>query len=252
MNKLLKILDTKKSLLKNKSIKDNIKKMNLLFKNYKIDFPIKNELDYYNACLTYRGILNKEIYEKVYEDNRQDLLDLWNTIDRNKKNFFSNKALDEYRNNMPYFDFQGSICRMPMLEKLFNNLYEKEIAILELPQYFKFKNNFKDHLINPFELYFDLPYKSNFIDVDYIYSDENHLSIYEKTNNNLYIFNKDKSILKIGLKSNISQFKDVEFVKSIIDNDIKKTVEILNNNSFIDIKVLNKINKYFVKKIKSK
>jgi hypothetical protein len=243
MKKVLKLLNSNKRLLKEKSIKLKIGKMNILFKKYSIKFPIKNELDYYNACLTYQGIVNKEVYEKVYEDNRQDLIELWNTLDRNKRNFFSNKALDEYRKLMPCFYIDKEIYRMPMLEKLFNRLYEKELAILELPQYFKFKNDFNNQLIDPFNYYFDLPFKNDFIDVDFVYSDRENLALFEKVNNSLFIINKNRSIVSIGLSNNIKKFEDIEFVKSVIEKDENKLLMILNDNKYIDNNLLAKINK---------
>jgi hypothetical protein len=243
MKKVLKLLNSNKSLLKEKSIKLKIKKMNILFKKYSIKFPIKNQLDYYNACLTYQGIINKEIYEKVYEDNRQDLIELWNTLDRNKRNFFSNKALDKYRELMPRFYINKEIFRMPMLEKLFNRLYEKELAILELPQYFKFKNDFNNRLIDPFDYYFDLPFRNHFIDVDFVYADKENLVLFEKINSSLFIINKNRSIVSVGLSNNIKEFEDIEFVKSIIEKDKSKLVQILNDNNYINNNLLAKINK---------
>ena len=248
MKKLFRILDSSRNLLKYRTVRENISLMEETFRKYKIKQPVKNELDYYNACLIHQGILNKVAYEKIYEDNRYDLIDLWNTLDRNKKNFFVNKALDRYRPSMPYFVNGDDVFRMPMLEPLFNNLYEKELAIQELPQYLKFQNDFRNFIVDPFSEYFDLPYKSGFIKVDYVYSDDNNLALYEKTNSCLYLIDRERNIRRIGMKRGMERFSDIAFVRALLEGNSEELIEILKRTDYIEPKLMKKINRYYRKK----
>jgi len=252
MKKLKNKLNKNQKLLRTKTVKITCKDIKNLFKSYHLKCQFKNELDYYNNLCIAQGIKNKKIYEKVYEDNRQDLLELWDSLDRNKKNFFANQALEKYLSKMPFFEYEHKICRLAMFEPLFNSLYENNIVVLELPQYFKLRNDFQKHVIDPFKTYFDLPYRYHYINVVYIYSNDEVLVLYEKLNTSLYFFYKNKTIEVLGLDEKLINKIDLALVKSYISNDLTTFVTLVNQSTLFNTKTKTIINKYYRKKSNEK
>ncbi len=242
MNELLKILSKSNSLvlLKQTSIREQIKKMEEVLKPFQIDCTCKNDYDYFNLCILYQGYLNKAKLEAAYEEISKEMFEIWHDLDYKKRNEFASNAMIELKEKLCFFKVNDQKIFIPFFDVLMNTLYDKEVAVLQLPQFFKLYKEFKDRMIDPIE-YLSLPYQSGFVDVLFIHSNENGFGFYVKENHSIYIIDKNKKVIMIPLSlKHKTEFHEperaVNLVEAVLENNVKDVLQWCVNCGQIDEK----------------
>ena len=191
-------------LLKEKSIRDQIQQIQDQFKEYGIELPCHHDLDYFNLQILSRGLKNKQVIESEYEALANEMFEIWQDLDYKKRNAFSQGALAEKKEALLWFSAQECRIFIPFFDELMNTLYDKETAVLQLPQFFKLYKNFKDRMIDPFH-YHHLPYEAGFVDVQFLGSRSDGFGFYCRQNHSLYVLDEKKSctILPLSISNRV-------------------------------------------------
>lgn len=250
MIKLLKQLHRSNGIKLSNTLKfkTKLKTMKSSFLSYGIQVLVHNELDYFETSIAYQGLLNKQAFENVFQQQWNQLSDLWNHLSYQEKNKLIQIELTTIKNELPYFIVEsGKVIWIPFFNELLNTLYHSDLAIFELEQYFKLFKNFSSTMeVRSF--YGFHPYTSRFIDVT-------PLDVIEDT---LYFYDQDfKSIFKLDSQHHLTRLplnkeacsihplkKDLlDLAKAFHSNDWVLLAQMCLNSELIDSKVKVKIGK---------
>jgi len=167
-----------------------------------ITLNIKSELDFFNAAILYESLVNKKRFEESYERERKELTDLWPTLSYQEKNKLINLKLNETKKRCRSFkDKKGTTIWIAFFDQLLNTLYDKEMNIFDLEQYFNLYKNFKKRMIST-QSYGIYPFVHAFIDISVLDSVENHVVFYYDPLKTVYRLNEkagDFNLLKLPL-----------------------------------------------------
>ena len=153
---------------KNRNTEHMIATMRRAFALFKMEVKMKSELDFFNALIYHKGIINKTRMEACFEDARRDLFDYWDNLSYQERNRLVSLKNDALKNDLAHFkDEKGKYIWIVFFDELMNTLYDKELAILELPQYYKLYRHFKDRMIDIGHYGLE-PFKQAYIDIHVI------------------------------------------------------------------------------------
>lgn len=256
MIKILKILYAynKISIHENK-VKANRKKMIEFAKDFQIKSKINNELEYFQSKIVHQSLLNKLAFEQVFEDERHALLEMWDNLSYQERNQLINIKLNEIKNAYPFIKTENQkIIWIVFFDELLNSLYHKDIAILELPQYFKLYRQFKDKMINV-NVYGLLPYQQKFIDVSVVDSSQDKVWFYSSEFRSLFMLSTDFKLTRISLskiKTEVHPLKKDLFAIAKAFDDPECFLESLVNSPLIHEKAKVKLKKILIKSYRAK
>ncbi len=207
----------KSELLKHKDIKRKITEMTKALQIFKIDVSCKCDLDYFKLSIISQGLLAKQFIQDAYEEVGHEMFEIWQTLEYKTRNEFANKALKEKKVNYPHFDVDNATIYIPFFDELTNIFYDREVAMLQLPQYFRLYKDFKDKMIDVGH-YKWYPYEYGFLDVQYLGRVNELFAIYVKENHKIYFIESDqvKYVFPLSLKHRC-QSLDVERVKPLLE-----------------------------------
>ncbi len=168
-----------------------------------IKINIKTELDFFNAAIIIESFKNKKLFEETYERERKELTDLWPALSYQEKNKLINLKLDETKNRCRSFQSEkGKKIWIAFFDELLNTLYDKEMNIFDLDQYFNLYKDFKKRMI-PTSTYGIYPYRSEFIDIKRIDFSEHQVLFYYDPLKTIYLIKEVQGVLdlkKIALR----------------------------------------------------
>jgi len=143
--KLLKLLEKEngQDYRKNDKTKQTQKTILTSFQAFKISIKFDTELQYFDALVVYQGLLNKHALEQCFEDTRRELFEIWDHISYQERSRLLYLRAVNVMNDLPYIKKGSHVIFIPFFDQLLNALYHNELAILELPQYFKLYKQFE-------------------------------------------------------------------------------------------------------------
>lgn len=126
---------------------------------------IKTDSDFFMGMIMIESLKNKMAFEKTYERERKELTDLWPTLSYQERNKLINLKIADLKTRCRFFnDASNNPIWIAFFEPLLNALYDHEMNIFDLDQYFNLYTDYKERLI-PIETYGVAPYTSRFIDI---------------------------------------------------------------------------------------
>ncbi|WP_198401209.1 hypothetical protein [Erysipelothrix larvae] len=131
-----------------------------LAERFSLPYDPKNLMDYLTLTVFEEGLRNKETIESCYESVRSQCFDMWDYLSFKERNALILKDLKPELQNLKHFSYNNEQIFIPFFDELMNALYSKEVAILELPQFFELYQNFKSKIIN-INRYGRLPFIAN-------------------------------------------------------------------------------------------
>lgn len=259
MNELFKLCKKANhiQLLKSKSVQNKIKEIKGRLSLFGIDCECHTDMDYFNLQILDLGVQNKQKIENAYEALAKEMFEIWEDLDYKKRNEFSMQALKEIKEDLASFDFHEKRILIPFFDELMNVLYDKETAILQLPQFFKMYKDFKERMIDPF-FYFDKPYQSGFVDVQYLGSNDLGFGFFSLENNSIYVVDKNKNtvVLPLSLSKQVNQLdpnRAMKWVEAVLNHDQRAMIQWCINSGQIEEKIkkkcialLDKLNKSMI------
>lgn len=195
-----------------------------LNKRYDLKFK-KNISSYISLMIFKEGLYNKQQIEKTFERFRNTHLDMWENMEFNERNLLLMHELDPMKESLTQFTFEGSTIFIPFFDVLMNNLYERETAILELPQFFKLYSDFKASIID-MNVYGDLPLKHQMSDMEYITKQGNKMVVYYPKNRTFYVFENNKvQVFPFYIKSSLTKGMQAVMAELILSGDDKAILD---------------------------
>jgi len=253
MKKIEKIInDRSVSILKNKPTKILIEFYKKTAKERQnIKLSIKNELDFFNAAILLESFKNKSLFEETYERERKELSDLWPNLSYQEKNKLINLKLTESKKRCRSFkSSKGKRIWIAFFDELLNTLYDKEMNIFDLDQYFNLYKDFKQRMI-PSSSYGIQPYAAEFIDIKQIHTEDHKVLFYYDPLKALFIvqeLNDGLTLKKLALRCDYQYQKSdhplfIEIIKTYENQQIKELIDILLNSELISNRVRKSLNK---------
>lgn len=244
-------------LLKLKPVQNKIKEIKGRLAPLGIDCSCRTDMDYFNLQILDLGVQNKQKIENAYEALAREMFEIWEDLDYKKRNEFSVQALKGLKESLASFDFHEKRIFIPFFDELMNVLYDKETAILQLPQFFKMYKDFKERMIDPF-FYFDKPYQYGFAKVQYLGSNDLGFGFFSLENNSIYVVDKNKKtvVLPLSLSKQVNHLdteRAMKWVEAVLNQDQKAMVQWCINSGQIEEKIkkkcialLDKLNKSMI------
>lgn len=231
----------------NKTTKEIIDQIKSKFIKYKIERKLKTDLDFFIGLIEFESLKNKESFEKCFEDARTELFDYWDNLSYQERNRLVLLQTNVLKNNSHFFKFNNKPIWIAFFDELLNSLYNNEIAILELPQYFKLYRQFSDRLISVKE-YGLQPFISEFIPVVSLVSNEDALVFYYHLTKSLYYINNDFKLIRYALSKELCQVQPLKDDLKLLANSLLEQDHSVILNSFIDSVLINdKVRKHLLK-----
>lgn len=231
-----------------KLLKDNLDSIKSSFGKYKIERKLKNELDYFIALIELQSLINKESFEKCFEDSRRELFDYWDNLSFQERNRLILLQTNNVKNESRFFRFNNKPIWIAFFDDLLNSLYHSEIAILELPQYFKLYKQFQERMI-PVKEYGLTPFIDEFIPITVLAHNENSLVFYYQLTRSLYYIDQEFNLKRYSLCKDLCQIQPLKddlrpLAESILTQDIELMLESFLKSELINEKVKKLLTKY--------
>lgn len=232
----------------NKATKDIIDQIKSKFNRYKIERKLKTELDFFIGLIELESLKNKESFEKCFEDARTELFDYWDNLSYQERNRLVLLQTNVLKNDSHFFKFNNKPIWIAFFDELLNSLYNNEIAILELPQYFKLYRQFSDRMISVKE-YGLCPFINEFIPIVNLLNNDNSIVFYYHLTKSLYYLNNDFKLIRYPLSKELCQVQPLKddlkvIANSILTQEESIIIDSLINSLLINDKVKKQLQKY--------
>lgn len=240
----------------NKATKDIIDLIKSKFNRYKIERKLKTELDFFIGLIELESLKNKESFEKCFEDARTELFDYWDNLSYQERNRLVLLQTNVLKNDSHFFKFNNKPIWIAFFDELLNSLYNNEIGILELPQYFKLYRQFSDRMISV-KVYGLCPFINEFIPIVNLLNNDNSIVFYYHLTKSLYYLNNDFKLVRYPLSKELCQVQPLKddlkvIANSILTQDESIIIDSLINSLLINDKVKKQLQKYKQKVEKNK
>lgn len=232
----------------NKATKDIIDLIKSKFNRYKIERKLKTELDFFIGLIELESLKNKESFEKCFEDARTELFDYWDNLSYQERNRLVLLQTNVLKNDSHFFKFNNKPIWIAFFDELLNSLYNNEIGILELPQYFKLYRQFSDRMISVKE-YGLCPFINEFIPIVNLLNNDNSIVFYYHLTKSLYYLNNDFKLIRYPLSKELCQVQPLKddlkvIANSILTQEESIIIDSLINSLLINDKVKKQLQKY--------
>jgi hypothetical protein len=229
-------------------IKQHVRTMQLNFRAFDIALPITNERQYFEALIMHEGLINKQALEQAFEDARRDLYDMWETLSFQERNrLIALKSMD-VKNSLRHVVLNDEVIFIPFFDRLLNALYHKELAILELPQYFKLYKQFKDR-VEPIHTYGFNLFDEKLIPIKNVLVKSNVRVFYYHPFKSLYTIDEDFNLTRYALSKALCQAQPLSsdlktLAKALLHEDELDRVEALLLSPLIGNQTKKRLQKY--------
>lgn len=232
----------------NKLLKENLDLIKSKFGKYKIERKLRSEIDYFIALIELQSLINKESFEKCFEDSRTDLFDYWDNLSFQERNRLILMQTSSIKNSSRFFIFNNKPIWIAFFDELLNSLYHNEIAILELPQYFKLYKQFQERMIS-IKYYGLAPFIHEFIPVTYLAQNDHSLVFYYQLTRSLYFIDDEYNLVRYSLCKDLCQIHPLKddlrkIANNILTQDTDIILETMIESEFINPKIKKLLEKF--------
>ncbi len=236
MKKLNKILNKQAiKALKHKSIKLLISYyVKTAKESQNVTLKIKTELDFFNAAILTESFKNKTLFETTYERERKELHDLWPALSYQERNKLINLKITELKKRCRSFkSANGTTIWIAFFDELLNTLYDKEMNIFDLDQYFSLYKDYAKRMIKT-QTYGLHPYAGSFIDIRVLDVSSTQVIFYYDVLKAVYLIRDQQgtfSLKKLGFKAEYQYHSDDRqtMIKMITDLDGEKESDLIDD-----------------------
>lgn len=234
--------------------------MKLLHKYHKQDFDKKSLALYENINKTYQlkyptnlkytlklsmikhSILQKKVFEETFERFRNNHLDMWDNLNFTERNrLFQMDFLDQ-RSKLKNFVHDNETIYIPIFNVLFNNLYDRETAILDLPQYYKLSKEFKEDMVDP-EVYGLLPYQAGISDFPCIAYRDDSVILFNQSLNTFYRLNDQAVAYPLYKNSDIDSESLTQLGQALVEFNDAEFLNIALEKGYLHPRLIKKLEK---------
>lgn len=225
---------------KQRMSKKTLAQLEKMKKTYQLKYP--DNLKYtFKLLLVQNSIQQKDAFEQSFEAFRNRHLDMWDNISFNERNKLFQMDFEDIRVNLHHFMYGEERIYIPVFDILFNNLYDRETAILELPQYFKLQSQFKDEMIDVVK-YGILPYQSGFT-YPCLAKRENSAIVFDESINTFYRINDQVVFYPLLAKAQITAEHAQTLANLLNDFDDAGFLQFAMDHGYCHSKLIKKVEK---------
>lgn len=229
-----------RKLLKYSFVKDKIKKNKDHLKSYKIDLPVKNELDYFYFEMFTTALNNKELLEAKFIDAYDDMRDYWSTLTYQQKQHLINIELLQVKENMPFIKKDEDVQYIPFFDDRMNRIYSNEMVLFELKQYNALRFDFKSQIKN--KHFTQEMADPGFTCLKLIKSYDTSYYAYASCINTLFHMNKQEILHSYQFDTNVSDEMLIQIIEYIQSDDEKNLLKYIIEYQLLNEKKCNRIN----------
>lgn len=229
-------------------IKHHVQTIQSDFRRFNIALAINNEQQYFEALIMHEGLRNKQALEQAFEDARRDLYDMWETLSFQERNrLVALKSMD-VKNSLHHVVFNEDVIFIPFFDRLLNALYHKELAILELPQYFKLYKQFKDRL-EPIQNYGFTLFDEKLISIKNVVVKSHVRVFYYHPFKSLYVVDESFTLKRYALSKALCQAQPLSsdlktLAKALLHEDEVLQIEAFLESPLVTPQTKKKLQKY--------
>lgn len=229
-------------------VKQHVRTMQSDLRRFNLALPISHERQYFEALVMHQGLINKQALEQTFEDARRDLYDMWETLSFQERNrLVALKSMD-VKNSLPHVVLNDDVIFIPFFDRLLNALYHKELAILELPQYFKLYKQFKDR-VEPIHGYGFNLFDEKLIPIKNVVVKANVRVFYYHPFKSLYVLEEDFNLNRYALSKALCQAHPLSsdlktLAKGLLHTDELNRIDALLESPLIGNSTKKKLQKY--------
>jgi hypothetical protein len=248
--KLIKFLEREngQDFRKNDKTKQIQKAILSQFRSLNISIKIENERDYFDALVLFQALLNKQALEQCFENTRRELFEIWDHISYQERSTLLYHRVVDLLNELPSIKYQDQVIFIPFFDALLNALYRNELAILELPQYFKLYRQFEARMESVHAYGLNI-YDESFIAVKNLITKPNLRIFYYHPLKSLYRIDDQFDLLRLPLNKLACQAvpltKDLMFIsKHLVQAEELSLVQACLESDLIGDKTKKQLHKY--------
>lgn len=225
--------------------KSILKRLESINNDLNLKMNLKDPMDCLKLSVYETGLKNKNFFETTFDEIRQSNLDLWPNLSFVERNFIVKCDIAAEKVKRLSFKHNDTTITIPFFDVLMNGLYDKETAILELPQFYKLYKEFHSRMIN-INTYGLKPYIANMSIARYIASTTDTVVLYCDENATFYKLNGNGAstypIAQISHEDSAIRFAGKELLRGE-----SEFVDALIAHEMIVDKCIQKIEKYRLK-----
>ena len=219
-----------------------VKQLESVNQTLKLKLNIKSPLDCLKLSVYETGLKNKSFFESKFELIRQNNIDLWSNLSFVERNFIIKCDIATDKVKRLSFKHEDTTITIPFFDVLMNGLYDKETAILELPQFFKLYKDFHSKMIS-LETYGLKPYIANMSFARFIASQGSCVVMYHDDSATFYKL-ENNAVTTYPVLMGKHDDAMIRFAgKELLEND-DAFVDALISQEMIAPKCIQKIEKY--------
>lgn len=167
--------------------KELMKRLNKVNDDLELKLNLKKVDDLLKISIYETGLANKHFFEEQFEQIRKANFELWENLSFTERNFIIKCDIASEKVKRLSFKFNDTNITIPFFDVLMNGLYDRETAILELPQFFKLYKDFHSKLI-PIETYGLEPYINNLAYAKHVVHTQSKVVLFDRDNCIYYLF----------------------------------------------------------------
>ena len=210
--------------------KETISALNDLNKKFKLNLK-PNLRNYFRLMVIENAVKQKIIFEQGFETFRNEHHDMWDNLMFNDRNRLFQLDFHQEKEKLKKFEFHKETIYIAFFDVLMNNLYDRETAILELPQFYKLYENYQTQCID-IDTYGILPYLANMSHAHCIESKNETAVLYDDSLKTFYRLNDQIEYFPFGIDKAVSdadietlgeyliEFKDQEFLNHLYSKNL--------------------------------
>ncbi|MEA5026375.1 MAG: hypothetical protein VB012_01815 [Erysipelotrichaceae bacterium] len=232
MEKIIKILK-KSSFLnvhKSKDLQIEYRTMCKEFNKYGISSTYNDDRSFFELEIIYTSLINKQVFEQHYENLKSELIEIWPYFEYEERKKCIDKEMLKAKISTKYFqNDQGKTIRIAFFDELLNSLYENEMIIFDLPQYFKLEKVFNDRMDNV-NNYSYKPYQAGFSSCVFLERTADGYVIFNKFTKSMYINFFDRGYYQFPF----DRHKDERYFQANVLHALAKAILTGTNTQIID------------------
>lgn len=229
-------------LFKNRIVKDKIKTGKNILKNYKIELPLKTEIEYFYFEMFLTALQSKEKIECAFIAAYDDMRDYWNTLTFQQKQHLMRIELQPVMKQLPYIPLNNKKIYLPFFDERLNIVYTDEIVLLELKQYNALRFTFDKYLVKQ-SLTSEMA-ESGFTSLNLVKRNEKDYYAYADFNTTLYHFDDKHLIHSYQFDKNVDRHLLQQLCEYIDTQDEKSALVIMMEHELVNQHKRTKIKKY--------
>jgi len=216
---------------------------------YGIKCDYTSDQDFFDLEIIYTSLLNKQTFEELYEKLKNQLFEIWQYFEYNeRKECIDHEMLQAKLMTKYFYNENGKLIRIAFFDELLNALYENEMIIFDLPQYFKLEKVFADKMIKV-NTYQYRPFEAGYSSCQYLDHNNDGYVIFNIYTKSIYVFYYQDGFYQLTF----DKHKDVRhftskvlltIAQALLNRDEKKVIEALVNSHLCSIYIDHKLTDY--------